>query len=335
MLRAVRVFRRPVPLPSATDTLSSAISALKVVKTAADIANSTILGNVVSALLICVETAKDARTNKEDADELVARIVRLVLPTINWIHDMNFPQTPVAESLLKDLKDLIPIFEQVTSAMRKITQRNLVFRAVLSLADKENIQQQRRILDNRLQDFHAYRVIEQEEIELLEEVPFPKRALLDLLVEKRINRVSRAQFGADKRLSRVLQYKQDLSEKEFLAQIHRYRSLFHANIAQFRGASNGGHASPTRFIVVDDHPYTIREVLGPDNPCALSVQERVRLALQAAADIYLVCQYLVQNKILFKFNNKPDYTQLRFDATLSKAVFQLPVLGGSGGIVTY
>ncbi|KII83711.1 hypothetical protein PLICRDRAFT_58180 [Plicaturopsis crispa FD-325 SS-3] len=305
MLRVVRVLQRRVPnAPSATDTLYSAIPVLKTVKAAADIANVSILGNVASALLVCIETAKDARANKEDALELVAHIVRLVLPTINWIKDMEFPTSAVAEGLLHDLKDLIPVFTQVSVEMSKITRRNLLFRSFLSLADKEKIQQQRRFLDNKLQEFtyksdmriqslvmdlkkivsdidsrqivtrdivrEDYTIVKQEDVDLLEE---------DRAWHLKKGRVLRAQFQPDKKPLRVFAYKQGISTEEFLAEVHRYRFFFHANISQFRGASSP--TSPSKFVVFDDHPYVVREVLRPGNPCKLSIRERVRLALQA------------------------------------------------------
>ncbi|KII83708.1 hypothetical protein PLICRDRAFT_32711 [Plicaturopsis crispa FD-325 SS-3] len=284
---------------SKQDTLFATIQTLKTVKAAADIANVTIVSNVASALLVCVETAKDARTNKEDADELVARIIRLVLPTMNWIHDMNFPKTPTTEALLHDLKDLIPVFVRVSSEMAEITQRHVFFRAILSLADKEKILQQRRALDDRLREFsynslvriqmasavaesQDYATFQPEDIELLEVEATHKSLDHD---EFQYSNIYRARLRADGTSILFLQYQRDIAAMDFLAEVHRYRDAYHPNVVQFRGASS--QTSRPRFVVVDDHPYFASAVLAPENPYGLSVRERVRLALRMVVPRYL------------------------------------------------
>ncbi|KII83716.1 hypothetical protein PLICRDRAFT_438690 [Plicaturopsis crispa FD-325 SS-3] len=305
-LKVVRIFRRRV-VPSAKDTLSAAIPVLKTVKAAADIANAPLVGNIASVLLVCVETAKDARSNKEDALELLARIVQLVLPTINRIHAMGFPSTPAAENLLHDMKELLPMFEQVSSAMSNITRRNLFFRFMRSVADKEKILEQRRQLDNRLQDFsynslvslrmasavaesQDYATLQQEDVELLEVEGTHKSPDDD---EFRYSNIYRARLRADGTTVLLLQCKRDIAAMNFLAEVHRYHDAYHPNVVQFRGASS--QTSRPRFVVVDDHPYFACAVLAPENPYGLSVRERVRLALRMVADMYSFFEYLDHN----------------------------------------
>ncbi|KII91250.1 hypothetical protein PLICRDRAFT_500603 [Plicaturopsis crispa FD-325 SS-3] len=325
--------------PSSLNVLDTAVPVLKIVKTAADIANMPVFSKVACILLTCVETARDARANREEAVELVVRIVRLLLPTINWIHDMKYSDTPSTESFQHDLTALLPIFEQVSRAMTKITQRNPFARALLSLADKETIQRQRRLLDNTLQDFAItslmriqsasgiesklkdYPTFGQTDIELLEEAPRSSGPHSWYQHRERYSRVYRARFRADGTSILVLQYKKDIATREFLAEIHRYQDALHANFVQFRGASS--HASRTKFVVVEDHPFLVYNVLGPDNPHGLSVQQRVRLALQAVSDFFLAGQYLLDT--VGHYGTRMHPLDFKFDATLSKAVYQMCV----------
>ncbi|KII92518.1 hypothetical protein PLICRDRAFT_475195 [Plicaturopsis crispa FD-325 SS-3] len=247
----VRIFRRPLITPSSTSAtvLNAAIPTLKVVRTAANASHASILGSVASVLLTCVETVKDARTNKEDAVELIVRIIALVLPTIKWMQEMHFPTTPVAQSLLHDLQALIPTFEQVSSAMTKITRRNFFAQVVLSLADKDIIQQQRRMLDSALHNFTVtslmriqvvssieteidYTICKAPDVELVEEVhdleldPQSKCATCSTFsCNERFQRLYRGRLRVDGSSVKVFQYKQDTNALHFLADVRRHQDL--------------------------------------------------------------------------------------------------------------
>ncbi|KII84908.1 hypothetical protein PLICRDRAFT_346169 [Plicaturopsis crispa FD-325 SS-3] len=174
--------------------------------------------------------------------------------------------------------------------MKKVTRRNFLARAVRSVSDKELIHQQNLALDHALQEFSVtslmrlqvtsavetddYEKLKQTDIQLLEEVACP--------TDGPYLRIHRARIRSNGTVVRVLQHNDTVSVSEFLADLRRYQKMFHPNVEQLLGASP--RTAPTKFVVVEDYPHQVDEIL-LSNPCALSLHERVRLALKAMTDI--------------------------------------------------